>query len=213
MCSSNWRTSFGTLQPPRRVQVLPASVETMNCALSSCSPHWEIGSTHSPEESASGLHIITPSPMRRGCDHVGCAASGSLGLDAPHAEFGIAPAFFHLRPEEKQPAIRRHPQFGIETAHRPARIGINGQHFLPRRAVIAAGAEHDVVVEVLRRRHARIPSGPEPALRRDGHARDAGEGAVRHRMLRQRRTEMLRWLQAMEHRRRAARPAARAAGR
>jgi hypothetical protein len=66
------------LQPPRRVQVLPPSVETTICALSSCSFQREIGSTHSPEESVSGLHIITPSPMRRGCDHFGCAASGSL---------------------------------------------------------------------------------------------------------------------------------------
>jgi hypothetical protein len=39
-------------------------------------PHWLIGRPHSPEESTSGLHIITPWPMRRGCDHSGCAASG-----------------------------------------------------------------------------------------------------------------------------------------
>ena len=77
MCSSNWRSANGTLQPPRSVQVFPLSLETIICALLSCSRHFEIGSTHSPDESMSGLHIITPSPMRRGCDHVGCAASGS----------------------------------------------------------------------------------------------------------------------------------------
>jgi len=61
----------GTLQPPRTVQVLPLSHETTIWALLSCSRHLEMGNTHSPVESVSGLHIITPSPILRGWLHFG----------------------------------------------------------------------------------------------------------------------------------------------
>src|SRR4051794_32833538 len=48
MCSSNWRSFTGTLQPPRTVHVLPLSEEMTIWALLSCSRQFEIGSTHSP---------------------------------------------------------------------------------------------------------------------------------------------------------------------
>ena len=111
MCSSASRASLGTLQLPRRVQVLPASVETTSCALWSptlqlLSPHWLIGSPHSPEESKSGLHIITPSLMRRGGDHSGCAASG-WAVSAHHTS-GLAEGRLCAQKKNRRPSGDNH---------------------------------------------------------------------------------------------------------
>ena len=120
---------------------------------------------------------------------------GLACFDAPNAQLGITPPLFHLRPKEEQPSIRRHPKFRIETANGTTRIGIDGEHFVPCLAIIAAGAEHDIVIQVLTRCDTRIPRGPESSSRRDCHARDAGEGTVRHRLIGTRWTEMKRSLQ------------------
>jgi hypothetical protein len=114
-----------------------------------------------------------------------------VGLDAPHAaDRGLVA--LGLCPEQTELAVRTHPEFRIEGPHRSVAVGIDDQHFLPSRSVVAAGAEHDVVVVVLAGRHAGVPVGPQPPAGRDGHARDALKGPIGRRMLRLRRTDVLR---------------------
>ena len=126
-------------------------------------------------------------PRPRGLPDIGLG-----GFHAPHLGFHrVSP----LRPKEEKTAIGRHPQLWIETARGAAAIGINGEHLGPRRAVVAAGGEHNVVVRVFAGRNARVPNGPYPPLQRDGNAWDASEGAVGDVMLRAWSAKMLRWLE------------------
>ena len=83
----------------------------------------------------------------------------------------------------------------------------------PRRTVIATGGEHDVVVHILAWSNARIPRGPQSALRRDRQAWDASESTVRHRVLRFRRHRDAAAVAVRAHPQQAVQPAVRAAGR
>ena len=191
MCSSKARTATGTLQPPRIVHVLPWSVDTTVLALWSVFRQVDAGNTHSPLVSTSGLHIITPSVTRTGCLPFRLLGLRLGRLQAPHAADGGLVSL-GLSPEHAELAIGRHPEFRIEGAQRAVAVGVHDQHLTPSGAMVAAGAEHHVVVLVLAGRLARVPVRPNPSAGRDGHAGDALKGPVGDRVLRLRRADVFR---------------------
>ena len=72
LCSSQVRSCFGPVAPPRKLQLAPLSEETVTPELfSSC--HLLFGKSQVPSERTSGLHIITPPATQTG----GVGASGT----------------------------------------------------------------------------------------------------------------------------------------